>query len=48
MAFGEQAFRQKHRRKRAGRLLSNAHFQREAPFIYAMICRLFATRKSGQ
>ena len=36
---------EKHRIKRADRLLSNGHLQREVPFIYAMICRLFCTCK---
>ena len=36
---------EKHRIKRADRLLSNGHLQRETPFIYAMICQLFCTSK---
>lgn len=36
---------EKYRIKRADRLLSNDHLQREAPFIYAAICRLFCTSK---
>lgn len=36
---------EKHRIKRADRLLSNGNFQSEVPFIYASLCRLFCTSK---
>ena len=36
---------EKHRIKRADRLLSNQHLQREAPYLYMVICQLFCTAK---
>lgn len=36
---------EKHRIKRADRLLSNTHLQREIPHIYAVLCHLFCTAK---
>jgi len=36
---------EKHRIKRADRLLSNTNLQREVPFIYAVLCQLFCTSK---
>ena len=36
---------EKHRIKRADRLLSNGNLQREVPFIYAALCQLFCTSK---
>lgn len=42
--IGNKAF-EKHRIKRADRLLSNPNLQREVPFIYAVICQLFCTSK---
>lgn len=42
--IGGKAF-EKHRIKRADRLLSNGNFQSEVPFIYAALCRLFCTSK---
>lgn len=42
--IGNKAF-EKHRIKRADRLLSNPNLQREMPFMYAVICRLFCTSK---
>ena len=36
---------EKHRIKRADRLLSNPNLQREVPFIYSVLCHLFCTAK---
>lgn len=36
---------EKHRIKRADRLLSNGNLQSEAPFIYAALCQLFCSSK---
>lgn len=36
---------EKHRIKRADRLLSNSNLQQELPYIYAVICHLFCTAK---
>lgn len=36
---------EKHRIKRADRLLSNAHLQCEIPTIYAVICKLYCVTK---
>lgn len=36
---------EKHRIKRADRLLSNPNLQREAPFIYSVLCHLFCSSK---
>lgn len=36
---------EKHRIKRADRLLSNVNLQREVPFIYAVLCHMFCTAK---
>lgn len=36
---------EKHRIKRADRLLSNPNLQREVPFIYSVLCHLFCSSK---
>lgn len=36
---------EKHRIKRADRLLSNRHLQREVPYVYSVLCRLFCSAR---